>query len=89
MLFTSKIYVTENKKVYTQNIGPIFSGGGNKKDLSETEKSFMVHVASKSLHEPALANIQAIDDEVNRWRDLLSIDYARFLRGGLSPIQLP
>ena len=44
MLFTSKIYVTENKKVYTQNIGPIFSGGGNKKDLSETEKSFMVHI---------------------------------------------
>ena len=88
MLFTSKIYVTENKKVYTQNISPIFSGGGNKKDLSETEKSFLVHVAGKSLHEPTLANIQAIDDEVNRWRDLLSIDYAKFLRGGLSSIQL-
>lgn len=44
MLFTGKIYVTENRKVYTQNISPIFSGGGNKKDLSETEKSFMVRV---------------------------------------------
>ena len=42
MLFTGKIYVTENRKVYTQNISPIFSGGGNKKDLSETEKSFLV-----------------------------------------------
>jgi hypothetical protein len=42
MLFTGKIYVTENRKVYTQNISPIFSGGGNKKDLSETEKAFMV-----------------------------------------------
>jgi hypothetical protein len=42
MLFTGKIYVTENRKMYTQNISPIFSGGGNKKDLSKTEKSFMV-----------------------------------------------
>lgn len=44
MLFTGKIYVTENKKVYTQNISPIFSSRPNKKDLSEAEKSFMVRV---------------------------------------------
>ena len=48
MLFTSKIYVTENKKVYTQNISPIFSGGGNKKDLPDTEKSFMVGFYAKA-----------------------------------------
>ena len=47
MLFTGKIYVTENRKMYTQNISPIFSGGGNKKDLSETEKSFMVAFYAK------------------------------------------
>lgn len=39
----------------------------------------------KCLHSFVLANIQAIDDEVGRWRDILSIDYAMFLRGQLLP----
>ena len=42
MLFTGKIYVDTNGKVYTQDISPIFRGRDNKKDLPETEKSFMV-----------------------------------------------
>ena len=88
MLFTGKIYVTENRKMYTQNISPIFSGGGNKKDLSKTEKSFMVQGESKSLHSLTFASIQAIDDEINRWREILSIDYAMFLRGELLPTQI-
>ena len=44
LVFTGKIYVDENKNVYTNDISPIFSGGGKKKDLSETEKSFLVRV---------------------------------------------
>lgn len=44
MLFTGKIYVDKNGKVYTQNISPIFRGLDNKKDLPETEKSSMVRV---------------------------------------------
>ena len=75
MLFTGKIYVTENRKMYTQNISPIFSGGGNKKDLSETEKSFMVQVVGKCLHE--------IEAEISRWRDILAVEYAQYLRGDL------
>ncbi len=44
LLFTGKIYVDENKNVYTQNISPIFRYESNKKDLSENEKSLMVRV---------------------------------------------
>ena len=42
MIFRGKIYVDENKNIYTHDISPIFRGQSNKKDLSETEKSFMV-----------------------------------------------
>lgn len=45
----------------------------------------MVRGEGKSLHSFVLANIQAIDDEVSRWRDILSIDYAMFARGELPP----
>lgn len=44
MLFTGKIYVNKNEKVYTHEISPIFRGEDNKKDLPETEKSSMVRV---------------------------------------------
>lgn len=44
MLFTGKIYVDADKKVYTHDTSPIFRYESNKKDLSETEKSFMVRV---------------------------------------------
>ena len=46
---------------------------------------FLVQGEGKCLHSFVLANIQAIDDEVGRWRDILSIDYAMFLRGQLLP----
>ncbi|AGL61871.1 hypothetical protein L336_0161 [Candidatus Saccharimonas aalborgensis] len=42
LLFTGKIYVDENKNVYTHNISSIFRGQSNKKDLPVTEKSSLV-----------------------------------------------
>lgn len=44
LLFTGKIYVDADKNVYTHDISPIFRYNTNKKDLPETEKSFMVRV---------------------------------------------
>lgn len=44
MVFTGKIYVDTNGKVYTHEISPILRYESNKKDLPETEKSSMVPV---------------------------------------------
>lgn len=44
LVFTGKIYVDENKNVYTHDISPIFSSQSNKKDLPKSEKSFVVRV---------------------------------------------
>jgi DNA invertase Pin-like site-specific DNA recombinase len=44
IIFPGGFWVDENKKVYTPEISPIYRLVTNKKDLPETEKSFMVRV---------------------------------------------
>jgi hypothetical protein len=44
-----------------------------KKDLPETEKSFMVRYMGENLHE--------ISSEIARWRDILAVPYQEYLLG--------
>lgn len=44
LVFTGKIYVDADKKVYTHNISSIFRGAEKKEDLPITEKSSLVRV---------------------------------------------
>ena len=75
LVFTGKIYVDENKNVYTNDISAIFSGREIEKDTEVSLKSNVVQDVGKCLHE--------IEAEISRWRDILSIEYAQYLRGDL------
>ena len=42
LVFTGKIYVDENKNVYTNDVSAIFSGQTSKKDAEASSKSLLV-----------------------------------------------
>lgn len=44
LVFPAGFYLDANNKVYTPEISPLYRLASNKKDLSETEKSFLVRV---------------------------------------------
>ena len=75
LVFTGKIYVDKNKNVYTNDISAIFSGREIEKDTEVSLKSNVVQDVGKCLHE--------IEVEISRWRDILAVEYAQYLRGGL------
>lgn len=49
-----------------------------KKDLSETEKSFMVQDGKKVLHRQQPSDYAKLRLEVQRWRDILAVPYAQY-----------
>ncbi len=46
-----------------------------RKDAEASQKSLLVQVVGKCLHE--------IEVEISRWRDVLAVEYAQYLRGDL------
>ena len=71
LLIPAGFWVDENENVYTPEISVLYSLATNKKDLSELEKSFMVHYIEKSFHE--------IRGELSRWREILAVPYQEYL----------
>ena len=63
--------MTKTQKVYIPKLSIFTRLANNKKDLPDSEKSFMVQHVGKKLNE--------IGSEISRWRDILAVPYKEYL----------
>ena len=59
----------------TPEISELYRLAARKKDTEVSENSLMVQDVGKCLHE--------IEAEISRWRNILAVEYAQYLRGNL------
>lgn len=89
LLFPRGFYVDDNQNVYTPTFSPIYRLIETKNDSFESENSLMVLHKGKCLHkngatpntemlEQGALNTKTIIEEVERWRVILSVNYANF-----------